>query len=134
MVTPASCLAWQVAEIKGRLSTLERSLHINVLREFELLGEEAPSPLLLDRLKSCCLVVEALGYQVRDMVLQPCKGCDDASVASCIEGRCYIALLLDQLVILGGQTLLGLLWKAVLCFCTVVVTAWLLELSKCLWV
>ncbi len=54
----------QVAEIKGRLGTLERSLHINVLREFELLGEEAPSPLLLERLKSCCLVVEALGYQV----------------------------------------------------------------------
>lgn len=53
-----------MAEIKGRLSTLERSLHINVLREFELLGEEAPSPLLLERLKSCCLVVEALGYQV----------------------------------------------------------------------
>lgn len=53
-----------MAEIKGRLSALERSLHINVLREFELLGEEAPSPLLLERLKSCCLVVEALGYQV----------------------------------------------------------------------
>ena len=53
-----------MAEIKGRLGALERSLHINVLREFELLGEEAPSPLLLERLKSCCLVVEALGYQV----------------------------------------------------------------------
>lgn len=38
---------------------------INTLREFELLGEEAPSPLLLERLRSCCLVVEALGYQVR---------------------------------------------------------------------
>ncbi|GAB4819166.1 hypothetical protein N2152v2_006212 [Parachlorella kessleri] len=64
----------KVAEIKGRLGTLERSLHINVLREFELLGEEAPSPLLLERLKSCCLVVEALGYQVRDELIDAvCK-------------------------------------------------------------
>lgn len=64
----------KVGEIKGRLTQLERSLHVNVLREFELLGEEAPSPLLLDRLRSCCLVVEALGYQVRDELIDAvCK-------------------------------------------------------------
>lgn len=47
------------------------SHQINTLREFELLGEEAPSPLLLERLRSCCLVVEALGYQVRRKRQQP---------------------------------------------------------------
>ena len=65
----------KVAELKGRLTTLERSLQINTMREFELLGEEAPSPLLLERLRSCCLVVEALGYQVRaraGAALLPC--------------------------------------------------------------
>ena len=54
----------KVAELKGRLTALERSLQINTMREFELLGEETPSPLLLERLRSCCMVVEALGYQV----------------------------------------------------------------------
>jgi hypothetical protein len=54
----------KVAELRGRLAALEKSLQINTLREFELLGEEAPSPLLLERLRSCCMVVEALGYQV----------------------------------------------------------------------
>lgn len=49
---------------QGRMMALEKSLQINTLREFELLGEETPSPLLLERLRSCCLVVEALGYQV----------------------------------------------------------------------
>lgn len=37
------------------------------MREFELLGvgEEAPSnPLLLERLRSCCLVMDALGPKV----------------------------------------------------------------------
>lgn len=47
------------------MMALEKSLQINTLREFELLGEETPSPLLLERLRSCCLVVEALGYQVQ---------------------------------------------------------------------
>lgn len=46
------------------MMALEKSLQINTLREFELLGEEPPSPLLLERLRACCLVVEALGYQV----------------------------------------------------------------------
>lgn len=59
----------KVAELKGRLTALERSLQINTLREFELLGEEPPSPLLLERLRSCCMVVEALGYQARDELI-----------------------------------------------------------------
>jgi len=39
---------------------------MNVMREFELLGtgEESTNPLLLERLKSCCLVTDALGYKV----------------------------------------------------------------------
>ncbi len=52
------------------MMALEKSLQINTLREFELLGEETPSPLLLERLRSCCLVVEALGYQVRGLGLE----------------------------------------------------------------
>ncbi|KAL4452083.1 hypothetical protein ABPG75_007745 [Micractinium tetrahymenae] len=64
----------KVAELKGRLMALEKTLQINTLREFELLGEEAPSPLLLERLRSCCLVVEALGYQARDELIDTvCK-------------------------------------------------------------
>ncbi|EFN54878.1 hypothetical protein CHLNCDRAFT_23940 [Chlorella variabilis] len=64
----------KVAELKGRLTALERSLQINTMREFELLGEETPSPLLLERLRSCCMVVEALGYQARDELIDSvCK-------------------------------------------------------------
>lgn len=56
----------KVAELGGRLSTLQKSLQINVMREFELLGtgEESTNPLLLERLKACCLVTDALGYKV----------------------------------------------------------------------
>lgn len=56
----------KVAELAGRVSTLQRSLHLNVMREFELLGtgEESTNPLLLERLKACCLVTDALGYKV----------------------------------------------------------------------
>ena len=37
------------------------------MREFELLGanEDKPNPLLLERLRSCSQVVNALGYKVR---------------------------------------------------------------------
>ena len=36
------------------------------MREFELLGpnEDKPNPLLLERLRACCQVVNALGYKV----------------------------------------------------------------------
>lgn len=56
----------KVAELAGRVSTLQRSLQMNVMREFELLGtgEESTNPLLLERLKACCLVTDALGYKV----------------------------------------------------------------------
>lgn len=57
----------KVAELSGRLSALQKSLQMNVQREFELLGvgEDKPNPLLLDRLRACCLVVDALGFSVR---------------------------------------------------------------------
>lgn len=36
------------------------------MREFELLGanEDKPNPLLLERLRACCKVVNSLGYKV----------------------------------------------------------------------
>lgn len=54
----------------------------NAMREFELLGanEDKPNPLLLERLRACCKVVNSLGYKVcrnrRCLVVQT----DDASV------------------------------------------------------
>ena len=56
----------KVAELGGRVSSLQKSLQMNVMREFELLGtgEDSTNPLLLDRLKACCLVTDALGYKV----------------------------------------------------------------------
>lgn len=56
----------QIAELGGRLRGLQSSLQYNVMREFELLGmgEEAPNMLLLERLRSCCMVVNALGSKV----------------------------------------------------------------------
>lgn len=37
------------------------------MREFELLGpnEDKPNPLLLERLRACCQVINALGYKVQ---------------------------------------------------------------------
>ena len=66
----------KVAELAGRVATLQRSLHMNVMREFELLGtgEESTNPLLLERLKACCLVTDALGYKV-GIALPPIPGC-----------------------------------------------------------
>lgn len=60
----------KVAELGGRVSTLQKSLQMNVMREFELLGtgEESTNPLLLERLKACCLVTDALGYKVSPSV------------------------------------------------------------------
>ena len=57
----------QVAELGGRLIGLQQSLQMNVMREFELLGvgeDSASNPLLLERLKACCQVTDALGYKV----------------------------------------------------------------------
>lgn len=66
----------KVAELGGRVSSLQKSLQMNVMREFELLGtgEDSTNPLLLDRLKACCLVTDALGYKARDeLVDYVCK-------------------------------------------------------------
>ena len=51
------------------MGTLQKALAANVMREFELLGtsEDKPNPMLLERLRSCCLVVDALGYKVAGM-------------------------------------------------------------------
>ena len=42
------------------------------MREFELLGtsEDKPNPLLLDRLKACAAVVDALGYKARNELVE----------------------------------------------------------------
>jgi hypothetical protein len=41
-------------------------MQANAMREFELLGpnEDKPNPLLLERLRACCQVINALGYKV----------------------------------------------------------------------
>ena len=56
----------QVAELSGRVSALQMSLQLSAMREFELLGtgEDKPNPLLLERLRACCLVIDVLGFKV----------------------------------------------------------------------
>ncbi|KAG7673354.1 hypothetical protein Ndes2526B_g03205 [Nannochloris sp. 'desiccata'] len=56
----------RVAEMRGRVAALEQSLRGTSLREFELLGEDFPSPSLLDRLRDCCAVTAAVGSAARD--------------------------------------------------------------------
>ena len=56
----------RVAEMRGRVAALEQSLRGAALREFELLGEDPPSPALLDRLRDCCAVTAAVGPAARD--------------------------------------------------------------------
>ena len=55
-----------MAELSGRVSALQMSLQLSAMREFELLGtgEDKPNPLLLERLRSCCLVIDVLGFKV----------------------------------------------------------------------
>ena len=57
----------QVAELSGRVSALQMSLQLSAMREFELLGtgEDKPNPLLLERLRACCLVIDVLGFKVK---------------------------------------------------------------------
>lgn len=47
------------------------------MREFELLGsnDDSPNPLLLDRLRACTAVIDALGYKVRDSFRPPTLEC-----------------------------------------------------------
>lgn len=54
----------RIAELRGRLSALESGAKGRALREFEALGETAPSQATLDRLADCCALVGALGPQV----------------------------------------------------------------------
>lgn len=56
----------RVAEMRGRVAALEQSLRSTSLREFELLGEDFPSPALIDRLRDCCAVTAAVGPAARD--------------------------------------------------------------------
>lgn len=60
-----------MAELGGRVAALQTSLQLAAMREFELLGvgEDRANPLLLDRLRACCLVVDVLGAQVCRPVL-----------------------------------------------------------------
>ena len=57
--------ACQVAELSGRVAALQMSLQLSAMREFELLGtgEDKPNPLLLERLRACCLVIDVLGFK-----------------------------------------------------------------------
>ena len=57
----------QVAELSGRVAALQMSLQLSAMREFELLGtgEDKPNPLLLERLRACCLVIDVLGFKAR---------------------------------------------------------------------
>lgn len=68
-----------MAELGGRVGALQTSLQLAAMREFELLGvgEDRANPLLLDRLRACCLVVDVLGPKVAPgRVLQQVKVLD----------------------------------------------------------
>ena len=56
-----------------RLAHVRLDLQIGAGREFELLGmsEEAPSPAVLERLKACCNLIDALGPKVSSKFYQP---------------------------------------------------------------
>ena len=56
----------RIAEMRGRVAALEQSLRGASLREFELVGEDPPSAVLLNRLKECCAVTAAVGPGARD--------------------------------------------------------------------
>jgi hypothetical protein len=61
------------------VAALQTSLQLAAMREFELLGvgEERANPLLLDRLRACCLVVDVLGPKARGLPVRPpwCRSC-----------------------------------------------------------
>ncbi|CAL5224462.1 g7153 [Coccomyxa viridis] len=62
----------KVAELSGRVSALQMSLQLSAMREFELLGtgEDKPNPLLLERLRACCLVIDVLGFKAREELIE----------------------------------------------------------------
>jgi vacuolar protein sorting-associated protein 53 len=59
----------RIAEMRGRVATLEQSLRSAALREFELLGEDQPAPALVDRLRDCAVLADALGPAARDELI-----------------------------------------------------------------
>lgn len=75
-----------MAELGGRVAALQTSLQLAAMREFELLGvgEDRANPLLLDRLRACCLVVDVLGAQVCRPIL-PSKTC---AATPCVPLHC----------------------------------------------
>ncbi|KAK9820837.1 hypothetical protein WJX81_002519 [Elliptochloris bilobata] len=62
----------KVAELGGRVAALQTSLQLAAMREFELLGvgEDRANPLLLDRLRACCMVVDVLGPKAREELIE----------------------------------------------------------------
>ena len=63
------------------------SVQIGANREFELLGmtEEAPSAAILERLKACCALIEALGHKAGHTTIFPASLLLDHKSA-CAEG------------------------------------------------
>ncbi|WPT15325.1 Vacuolar protein sorting-associated protein 53 A [Picochlorum sp. SENEW3] len=59
----------KIAELRGRIYALEKSLRTASLREFELLGEDVPPPQVLESLKACCVVTGAIGNSARDELI-----------------------------------------------------------------
>jgi len=55
------------------VAALQTSLQLAAMREFELLGvgDDRANPLLLDRLRACCLVVDVLGPKARCRPARP---------------------------------------------------------------
>ena len=57
------------------MAALQMSLQLSAMREFELLGtgEDKPNPLLLERLRACCLVIDVLGFKARALARPLCR-------------------------------------------------------------
>lgn len=59
----------KIAELRGRVRALEQALRLASLREFELLGEDAPPSHVVQILKDCCVVTGAIGSGARDELI-----------------------------------------------------------------
>ena len=92
MLGMRSHCAWQVAELSGRVAALQMSLQLSAMREFELLGtgEDKPNPLLLERLRACCLVIDILGFKAN------LHHASTGACAASVSGRalCSVAMLI----------------------------------------
>lgn len=56
----------KIAELRGRVQSLEQALRLASLREFELLGEDVPPATVVETLRACCTVTGAIGTAARD--------------------------------------------------------------------